>query len=111
MRNVSFIQLNLTPGGEGVLRISSDRDDRRIFGGLNFRFLDFLGWKILASILKQGVVWVLKANVSILRVVSFNAFRKFLWLGNSASDFLRVKFWSRVFFLVLFEAQRSFFWF
>ena len=43
MRNVSFIQLNLTPWGEGVLRISSDRDDRRIFWGLNFRFLDFLG--------------------------------------------------------------------
>ena len=43
VQNVSFIQLNLTPGREGVLRISSDRDDRRMFWGLNFRFLDFFG--------------------------------------------------------------------
>ena len=29
--------------------------------------------------------------------ISFNAFWKFLWLGNSAWDFLGVKFWSRDF--------------
>ena len=31
-------------------------------------------------------------------VMSFNALWKFLWLGNSAWDLLRVKFWSRDFF-------------
>ena len=30
-------------GGAGVLRISSDGDDQRIFGGLKFLFLGFLG--------------------------------------------------------------------
>ena len=41
-------------------------------------------------------------NVSVVRVISFNAFWKFLWLGNSAWDFLRVKFWSResLFFII-----------
>ena len=34
-----------------VLRISSERDDRRIFGGFEiFNFGIFVGWKILASI-------------------------------------------------------------
>ena len=38
-------------GRLGVLRISSDRGDRRIFLGFEiFEFGDFLGWKILASI-------------------------------------------------------------
>ena len=36
-------------------------------------------------------------NVSVFRVVSFNAFWKCLWLGNLAWDFLMVKFWSRDF--------------
>ena len=53
MRNVSFIQLNLSPG-EGVLRISSDRDDRMIFGGLNFRFLDFLGLENFGKYIEIG---------------------------------------------------------
>ena len=41
-------------------------------------------------------------NVSVFRVVSFNAFWKFFWLGNWAWDFLRVKFWSResLFFII-----------
>ena len=35
----------------GVLRISSDRDDQRSFGGLKFSISEFLGGrKILASI-------------------------------------------------------------
>ena len=37
-------------------------------------------------------------------VMSFNAFWKFLRLGNSACDFLGVNFWSREFFLVLLKA-------
>ena len=36
-------------------------------------------------------------NVSIFRVVSFNAFWNFLWLRNSAWDFYGDKFWSRNF--------------
>ena len=41
---------------------------------------------------------VFETNVSIFRVISFNAFWKFLLLGNSAWDFLGgVKFWSREF--------------
>ena len=55
--------------------------------GFVFKILDFgifLGRKILASI-----------NVSIFRVIPFNAFWKFLWLGNSAWDVFGVKFWSR----------------
>ena len=43
----------LCPGG-WVLHISSDRDDRRIFWGLNFLFRDFLGRKILVGIFQFG---------------------------------------------------------
>ena len=32
-----------------------------------------------------------------LGVISFNAFWKFLWLGNSPEEFFGVKFWSREF--------------
>ena len=42
-------------------------------------------------------MWVFKTNVSIFRVVSFNAFWNFLWLGNSAWDFYGVKFSSGIF--------------
>ena len=53
--------------------------------------------------LLQMVWWINKqkhsiTNVSIFRVISFQAFWKFFWLGNSAWDFLGVKFWSRDFF-------------
>ena len=34
----------------GILQISSDRDDRRILGGLKFSIPEFFGWEILASI-------------------------------------------------------------
>ena len=44
-------------GPRGVLRISSDGDDRRIFWGVwNFRFRYFLGWKNLASIFLGGLI-------------------------------------------------------
>ena len=56
----------------------------------------FGGRKILASIF-LGFFGVFKTNVSIFCVMSFNAPWKFLWLGNSAWDFLGVKFWSREF--------------
>ena len=42
-------------------------------------------------------------------VISFNAFWKFLWLGNLAWDFLGVTFSSRDFFWVLFEPRRIYF--
>ena len=38
-----------------------------------------------------------KTNVSMFHVMSFNAFWKFLWLGNLTWDFLGVKFWYRDF--------------
>ena len=63
-----------------ILRISSDRDDRRFFGGFEiFDFGIFWGRKILASIFwvacfKQGFFWTFKTYVSIFRVISFNAF-------------------------------------
>ena len=38
----------------------------------------------------------------------FNAFWKFLWLGNSAWDFFGVKFCPGIFGVVLFEAQGIF---
>ena len=39
----NFLQLEFGWGGGGVLQISSDRDDRRIFGGLKFSISGFLG--------------------------------------------------------------------
>ena len=38
-------------GGRGLLRISSDRDDRRIFGGMKFSIPGFFGQESLARIL------------------------------------------------------------
>ena len=79
-----------------MLRISSDRDmdDRRIFWGLQVSFLGFFGvgkfWQIffLVAGFKWEFFWVFKTNVSIIRVISFYAFWKFLlWLGNSAWEF------------------------
>ena len=70
-----------------------------IEGVLGFEIFDlgiFGGRKILASIF-GGFFGVFKTNVSIFCVMSFNAPWKFLWLGNSAWDFLGVKFWSRDF--------------
>ena len=69
-----------------ILRVSSDRDDRRFFwgGGVEiFDFPIFWGRKILASIFweawfKKGFFWIFKTCVSIFRVISFNAFWKFL---------------------------------
>ena len=46
----------------------------------------------------QVFFWVFKTNVSIFRVISVNAFWKFLWLGNSAWDSWGVKVLSRDFF-------------
>ena len=53
---------------QGVLQISSDRDDNRIFWGVEiFDFGIFLGRKILATCFVTVLV-----------------FWKFLWLGNAA---------------------------
>ena len=69
----------------------------RVWGFEIFDFGIFWGRKILASIF-LGFFGVFKmTNVSIFCVMSFNAPWKFLWLGNSAWDFLGVKFWSRDF--------------
>ena len=46
---------------------------------------------------KWGFFGVFKTNVCIFRVISFYAFWKFLWLGNSAWDVFGVKFWFRNF--------------
>ena len=74
----------------GVLWISCDRDDRRIFWGLKFSVSGFF-W---VGKFGQVFFWVFKTNVSIFRVISFNAFWKFLWLGNSAWDFSGLSFGS-----------------
>ena len=42
--------------GGGVLQISSERDDRRVFGGLKFQLWFFLGRKILASIFLGSLI-------------------------------------------------------
>ena len=46
----SFLCKNIGPGSRGVLGISSDGDDQRIFLGLKFSILGFFGYKNLASI-------------------------------------------------------------
>ena len=73
---------------QGVLQISSDRDDRRIFGVWNFRFWDFL-WhrKILASIflgslIKYGFFWLFHSHVSFC-VVAYDT----LWRLWNPRDF------------------------
>ena len=47
---------------------------------------------------KWGFFAVFKTNVSIFRVISFNALWKFLWLRNSTWDFFGVNFCFRYFF-------------
>ena len=61
----------------------------RFFGVLNFRFRVFF---------KEGILLGIQNNLRFLIVISFNAFWKFLWLGNLAWDFLGVTFSSRDFF-------------
>ena len=73
-----------------------------LFGFEIFGFGIFLGRKILASIFsaawfKNGFLGVFKTIWRFMMVISFNAFWKFLWLRDSAWDFLGVKFWSRIF--------------
>ena len=51
IENTQFKKLHALHS-RGVLRISSDRDDRRIFGGLKFSILGFFGdvgkiWQVL----------------------------------------------------------------
>ena len=70
-----------------------------IEGVLGFEIFDlgiFGGRKILASIF-LGFFGVFKTNVSIFCVMSFNAPWKFLWLGNSAWDFLGLNFGPGIF--------------
>ena len=47
-------RLSHFPGG--VLGISSDGDDRRIFGGLKFSIRDFFGFENLASIFLGSLI-------------------------------------------------------
>ena len=62
--------------GGGVLWISSDRDDGRILGGGGVRFsISGFFW---VGKFWQVLFWVFKTNVSIFRVISLNAFWKFL---------------------------------
>ena len=73
-----------------------------VFGFEIFGFGIFLGRKILASIFsaawfKNGFLGVFKTIWRFMMVISFNAFWTFLWLRDSAWDFLGVKFWSRDF--------------
>ena len=46
------------PGGEGLLGISSDGDDERIFWVWNFWLRDFFGYENLASIFLGSLIWV-----------------------------------------------------
>ena len=86
-------------GGGGVLRISSDRDDRRIFLGLKVSISGWVEkfWQVFfwAAWFKKGFFWAFKIIWTFVIVISFNAFWKFLWLGNSAWDFFWFKFWPR----------------
>jgi len=84
--------------GGGVLRISSDGDDRRIFLDLKFSILGFFSgrriWKaflcVCGSILVkisfsiQNNLKILGSADCVVHVVSCNPFWKFLRLGNSA---------------------------
>ena len=85
----------LCPAGWVLRMISSDRDDRGIFGGLKFSISGFF-WVgkfcqvffSLGSLIKVGIFWVFKTIRRFVIVISFVAFWKFLWLGNSSLDFL-----------------------
>ena len=68
----------------GVLRISRDRDDWRIFGGLKFSMLGFLGggWKIFAEI-RHGIFFFFLGGGGLN--VSPGIFLSFVW---SPRDFL-----------------------
>ena len=66
-----------------VLRISSDTEDGKIFLGFKF---------------SEGILLDIQNKLRFRIVLSFNAFWKFLWLGNLAWDFLGVTFSSRDFF-------------
>ena len=72
-----------------VVRISSDREDGKIFWGFKFSISGFF---------QEGILLGIQNNLRFLIVISFNAFQKFLWLGNLAWDFLEVTFSSRDFF-------------
>ena len=87
--------VTVIPGGGGMIWISSDRDDPRIFWGR----------KILASIF-----WVFKTYVSLFMLYHLK-FSGNSCLGNSARDFWGLKFWSRDFLGVSLEALGIFFWF
>ena len=73
-----------------VVRISSDREDRKILLGFKFSISGFF--------FEEGILLSIQNNLRFLIVISFNAFWKFLWLGNLAWDFLGVTFSTRDFF-------------
>ena len=80
-----------------------------LFWVWNFQFRDFFRKEnFWVAWFKWGFFWVFKTNVCIFRVISFYAFWKFLWLGNSAWDIFGVKFWFRDFFGFCWKPQGFF---
>ena len=68
--------------GGGLLQISGDGADLRIFGGeggLNFRFRDFFGWENLT---RQVFFWIFKA---ISRFVLVPAYDNFRWYDKETN--------------------------
>ena len=83
----------------GVLWISCDRDDRRIFLGLKFPISGFFWLGKFGQVffwvdLSTDFLGYSKLMFLFFRVISFNAFWKCLRLGNSAWDFLGLNFGS-----------------
>ena len=101
----------LTQGKGGVLQISSDGDDQRIFWDRKIWQVSFwVAWFFFWGTFKT--IWIiiitldgmmnkkhkhLISNVFKFRVISLNAFWKFLMFGNGAWDFFGVNFWCRDF--------------
>ena len=85
-----------------------------LFWVWNFQFRDFFRKENFGKLFfwvawfKWGFLGVFKTNVCIFRVISFYAFWKFLWLGNSAWDIFGVKFWFRDFFGFCWKPQGFF---
>ena len=101
----------------GILQISSDRDDRRILGGLKFSIPEFFGWEILASIffgwldlssdflrgIQNNLKICGKACVSRSSSTANKVQPNFFFFKNWG-----VNFWSSDSFWVLLEALRIF---
>ena len=89
--------------GQWILLLRANNFFQVTFFGLKFSLLGFsrVGkfWQVFFWVawFKWGFWGVFKTDVCIFRVISFNAFWKFLWPGNSAWDIFGVKVWFRVF--------------